>query len=339
MTVTNVTASPGIMVHHAERYPFGTVLRNVEGEGLRGDDFLSAVDLDWTVEKHDHLQVVTEKWGVLDVPGSVTVANDGGVPHPISTVGRKYEPFQHKPMQVAGDAMIDYGHATGWTAGGHLGYQKVFMLLALSAESQLRDGHKRALALTTGNTGTMAMRAKPFAERLFCVNQTPLLFAPRLGIVSIPHTSGGVVRVDALRDTLLRLSGYFDQQDKIIEQMEREFVSTRQVDTFIKEVFPDPKKVLLKPQSAFERGDARAKDALLAKRTDLRFLISSSPTMDNLREQGMSKAVLFHSLVEWSNYYAPTKSKIKAQDWRAKKMLHGTDVPLLRHGVKVLAKV
>ena len=339
-TTVTVTVSPGIYHHGLSptmRNPYGATLVDVP-EGMRGEDVLRHANLDWTVAKGDEVFVRTPL-GDVRLPNSGQYALDGGVPIGIGAVGPDFGTIQHTTLFEAGEYLISEGLAKGWSQAGHVGYSKVFGLLELTSECRLDDQHSRFLLLSTGHDGTAAAKASPFSRRLFCTNQYGLVWRRGGGVISIPHKKNGQVNADRLASSLLALSAEFDRQDALIASLEVEMVTRVEAQRFVEWVFPDTTGILVKPTSDYKRGDQRAYNALVDKRADLTNLIFHAPTMNNLRYSGhVSKAVLFHSVVEWSNYYSPTRSKVgRAQEARGKRMLLGTDIPLMARVAQHLA--
>lgn len=331
--MTTVNISPGIMDHSTERNPYGRILVDIEPENrLSAAAMMRQADLDYTVIKELPVTV-----GDMTYPKRAgTIALHHGQRFPIDIVGKDYETIQPVDALAPFDWLISEGFAKGWEQAGRFDYHRTFALMELESESRLdRDPHMRKAMVSLANDGSGSLRIRPWAQRIRCTNQEPMIFARRGGVVSIRHTRSARTLVPQLRGTIEQVLLTMDQHERLVAQLEESPASSHDIDEFVARMFPDRKSLLDKSEALFQRGERRAVTLLSEKRATLKNLIMFSPTTEELRSRRMSKAVLLHSAIEYSDYFSTVRGGVQ-QDARARKMLLGTDVPFKRRAASIV---
>ena len=139
--------------------------------------------LDWTVSLHDvtttyqipgqgqpvHIPVKNKQAVVKTTPTGEVI--------PLGIVGTKYKPFQNAEVFSVLDTLIDSGDARYAAAGEYDAGAKVWMLLQLPNEMEIKgDPHAAFLLAKTTHDGSGSVLIRPIIERLFCKNQINKIF-------------------------------------------------------------------------------------------------------------------------------------------------------------------
>lgn len=271
--------------------------------------------LDWTVSLHDvtttyqipgqgqpvHIPVNNKQAVVKTTPTGEVI--------PLGIVGTKYKPFQNAEVFSVLDTLIDSGDAKYAAAGEYDAGAKVWMLLQLPNEMEIKgDPHAAFLLAKTTHDGSGSVLIRPIIERLFCSNQINKIFraTDKRHTYTLRHTSNARLDVNDVRAILdITYTSIQDYTNLATTLIEREATRAQAVDYF-KKVFPLPSKIENTPYHLLSQGEKKQfTNAVIARNKSLD-IYANSPTQENIRNTQFG---LWQSVVEYADHGKPNKAK------------------------------
>jgi phage/plasmid-like protein (TIGR03299 family) len=271
--------------------------------------------LDWTVSLHD----VTTTYQIpgQGLPVHIPVKNKQAVVKttptgeviPLGIVGTKYKPFQNAEVFSVLDTLIDSGDARYAAAGEYDAGAKVWMLLQLPNEMEIKgDPHAAFLLAKTTHDGSGSVLIRPIIERLWCSNQINKIFRARdkQHTYTLRHTSNARLDVNDVRNILDITYSSIEQYSNLANVLlEREVTRSYAVDYF-KKVFPLPSKIEDAPVHLLSQGEKKQRtNANFARHTAMN-IFANSPTQENIRDTQFG---LWQAVVEYADHGKPNKTK------------------------------
>jgi phage/plasmid-like protein (TIGR03299 family) len=308
---------------------FGKTLINT-ADATSVDQAMHIADLDFRVAKVDlHSTYLDPNGaGVIDFPSHAGIIRTDTL-KPLSIMSAKYGVLQNDEVFAPLDILMREGiiesiPQAGYTNDG----ARVFMLARLEGGSKLDsfDPTLRNILIATTHDGSGATTARGWLERVACANQMPTMLSKKGSMTQIRHTANAADYLQGFRAAVLgavRSIETFEQQ--IIELSQLRTYSA-DVDTFIKKMFPIDSSLLTKQQDTLTRGEKGKVTRVTEGRANLRYLIEEAPTNENVRG---TKAALFHSAVEYSDYYSAGN--------RVERALYGRDVAFKAKALELAA--
>lgn len=271
--------------------------------------------LDWTVSLHDvtttyqipgqgqpvHIPVNNKQAVVKTTPTGEVI--------PLGIVGKKYKPFQNAEVFSVLDTLIDSGDARYAAAGEYDAGAKVWMLLQLPNEMEIKgDPHAAFLLAKTTHDGSGSVLIRPIIERLFCKNQINKIFRAKhqQHTYTLRHTSNARLDVNDVRTILdITYSSIQEYTNLATTLIEREASRSYAIDYF-KSVFPLPSKIEDAPIHLLSQGEKKQRTNAMTARHGAMQIYSTSPTQENIRNTQFG---LWQAVVEYADHGKPNKSK------------------------------
>ena len=309
---------------------FGKTLINT-ADATSVEQAMHIADLDYRVAKVDiHSTYLDPNGaGVIDFPSHAGIIRTDTL-KPLSIMSAKYGVLQNDEVLAPLDILMREGIVesipqAGYTNDG----ARVFMLARLSGESALDsfDPTHRNILIATTHDGSGATTARGWMERVACANQMPTMVSKKGSLMQIRHTANAA---DYLKDFRAAVVGAvrsietFEQQ--IIELSNTRILAST-AEKFIKAMFPVAPSLLNTREELLTRGQKSQVTRAIAGRDRLRWLIEEAPTNENVRG---TAAALFHSAVEYSDYYSAGN--------RVERALYGRDIAFKAKALELAAQ-
>jgi phage/plasmid-like protein (TIGR03299 family) len=271
--------------------------------------------LDWTVSLHDvtttyqipgqgqpvHIPVKNKQAVVKTTPTGEVI--------PLGIVGTKYKPFQNAEVFSVLDTLIDSGDARYAAAGEYDAGAKVWMLLQLPNEMEIKgDPHAAFLLAKTTHDGSGSVLIRPIIERLWCSNQINKIFRARdkQHTYTLRHTSNARLDVNDVRNILNITYSSIEQYSNLANVLLEREVTRNQAVEYFKKVFPLPSKIEDAPVHLLSQGEKKQRtNANFARHTAMN-IFTSSPTQENIRDTQFG---LWQAVVEYADHGKPNKAK------------------------------
>lgn len=262
--------------------------------------------LNWTVSLSD---MHTEQF--MHVPNKQAVVKKAdGKESVIGVVGNKYKVFQNGEVFSCLDGLIDSGDARYAAAGEYDGGAKVWMLMSLPKEMEIKgDPHAAFLLAKTSHDGSSSVSIRPIIERLWCHNQINRIYRAKnkAHTYTLRHTQNAVLSVSEIRDILnLTYASIDEYSDLANHLMEREATITHATEYF-KKVWGLPSKIENAPTHLLSKGEKNAKSRALNARAKAMAIYTDSPTQENIRGTEFG---LWQAVVEYADHYSQKDASI-----------------------------
>jgi len=278
-------------------------------------DVARQAGLDWSVSLHE----VTTTYQIpgQELPTHIPVKNKQAVVKtnalgeviPLGIVGTKYKPFQNAEVFSVLDTLIDSGDARYAAAGEYDAGAKVWMLLQLPNEMEIKgDPHAAFLLAKTTHDGSGSVLIRPIIERLFCRNQINKIFRAKNQqyTYTLRHTSKAILDVNDVRNILdITYSSIQEYTDLANVLIEREVTRSYALDYF-KKVFPLPSKIEEAPHILLSQGEKKQKTNAVIARNKAYEIFTNSETQENIRNTQFG---LWQAVVEYADHGKPNKAK------------------------------
>ena len=302
----------------AHRHPFGKVLQDVT-QAASVADAMALGGLDFTVSKVELSSHLIGSDGVTNIEypkhrGIVRTDTNAA----LAVVSDTYGVLQNSEVMAPLDYLMSEGIVSSIEQAGHInGGARVFMLANLSESTTITDDpHNRRILIATSHDGTGATTARGWLERVFCANQMPAMLSSKGAIYRIRHSSKAATYLKDFRSAVIAAVSSIQTLEDQISVLQQQRTTERDINWFVERMFPMKNFELMNtPAHLRTRGENVIVNRVTLNRDTLRNLITQSVTNENVRG---TRAALFHSAVEFSDYYAGGK--------RAERMLAGRDV-------------
>ncbi len=277
-------------------------------EATSASDVARQAGLDWSVSLHDLSASYTipgnEAADMLPIKNKLAVVKTTalGETVPIGVVGKRYQVFQNGEVFSALDSIIDSGQARYSAAGEYDDGAKVWMLLQLPDEMEIKgDPHTAFILARTSHDGSSSVIIRPIIERLFCANQINKIYNGRNKLTyTLRHTSNAQLNpveiANIMQLTRTNMEMYSDLSTLL---MERESTRGYAVEYF-KKVFPLPSKIELAPFDMLSKGEKSARTRALSARNLAFNIYNDSPTQTNIRNTEFG---LWQSVIEYADHH------------------------------------
>jgi phage/plasmid-like protein (TIGR03299 family) len=278
-------------------------------------DVARQAGLDWTVSLHEvtttyqipgqgqpvHIPVKNKQAVVKTTPlGEVT---------PLGIVGNKYKPFQNGEVFSMLDTLIDSGEARYAAAGEYDSGAKVWMLLQLPLEMEIKgDPHAAFLLAKTTHDGSGSVLIRPIIERLYCHNQINKIYRAKNKnhTYTLRHTSKAILDVNDVRSILdITYTAVQEYTDISTILLDRKIVRENAINYF-KKVFPLPTAVEESPVHLLSQGDKNLRTRAMEARHKAMNIYTASDTQANIRGTAFG---LWQSIVEYADHGKANKQK------------------------------
>jgi phage/plasmid-like protein (TIGR03299 family) len=278
-------------------------------------DVARQAGLDWSVSLHE--VAATYQIPGQGLPVHIPVKNKQAVVKttalgevtPLGIVGTKYKPFQNSEVFSVLDTLIDSGDARYAAAGEYDNGAKVWMLLQLPLEMEIKgDPHAAFLLAKTTHDGSGSVLIRPIIERLYCHNQINKIFRatdkPRT--YTLRHTSKAILDVNDVRSildiTYTSIQEYSDIASVLLERQ----VTREQALDYFKRAFPLPSKIEDTPHHLLSQGEKKQHTNATIARNNAYGIYTNSPTQENIRGTAFG---LWQAVVEYADHGKPNKAK------------------------------
>jgi phage/plasmid-like protein (TIGR03299 family) len=262
--------------------------------------------LNWTVglsEMHtsDFLHVPKKQAVVKTHQGKESV---------IGVVGSKYKVFQNSEVFGSLDGLIDSGQARYAAAGEYDDGAKVWMLMSLPKEMEIKgDPHAAFLLAKTSHDGSSSVVLRPIIERLFCSNQINRIFRAKnkAHTYTLRHTQNAVLSVSDMRNILDLTYSNIDMYSDLANHLINRETDIAHATAYFKKVWALPTKIENAPLHLLSKGEKNAKSRALNARAKAFAIYQHSPTQDNIRHTEFG---LWQSVVEYADHHSQKDASI-----------------------------
>jgi phage/plasmid-like protein (TIGR03299 family) len=262
--------------------------------------------LNWTVglsEMHtsDFLHVPKKQAVVKKADGKESV---------IGVVGSKYKVFQNSEVFGSLDGLIDSGQARYAAAGEYDDGAKVWMLMSLPREMEIKgDPHAAFLLAKTSHDGSSSVVLRPIIERLFCANQINRIFRAKnkAHTYTLRHTQNAVLSVSDMRNLLDLTYTNIDEYSNLANHLMQRESDINKATAYFKKVWALPTKIENAPLHLLSKGEKNAKSRALNARQKAFAIYSDSPTQENIRDTEFG---LWQAVVEYADHYSQKDASI-----------------------------
>lgn len=308
---------------------FGKTLVNTS-DATSIDEAMRIADLDFRVAKVDlHSTYLDPNGaGVIDFPSYAGIIRTDTL-KPLSIMSANYGVLQNDEVLAPLDILMREGIVesipqAGYTNDG----ARVFMLARLAGGSALDAGDPtlRNILIATTHDGSGATTARGWLERVACANQMPTMVAKKGAMKQIRHTANASAYLAEFRSAVVGAVRSIETFEQQIIQLSEQRTYGSDVDAFINRMFPIESSLLSKPQHLLTRGEKGKVTRVTEARARMHWLVEESPTNDNVRG---TKAALFHSAVEYSDYYSAGN--------RVERALYGRDIAFKAKALELAA--
>lgn len=262
--------------------------------------------LDWTVSLSD---MHTEQF--MHVPNKQAVVKKAnGKESVIGVVGNKYKVFQNGEVFSCLDGLIDSGDARYAAAGEYDGGAKVWMLMSLPKEMEIKgDPHAAFLLAKTSHDGSSSVSIRPIIERLWCHNQINRIYRAKnkAHTYTLRHTQNAVLSVSEIRDILDLTYASIDEYSDLANHLMERQVTINHATEYFKKVWGLPSKIENAPLHLLSKGEKNAKSRALNARQKAFAIYSDSPTQENIRGTEFG---LWQAVVEYADHYSQKDASI-----------------------------
>jgi len=308
---TEVVNRPEISVRNQSAW----IKSGVAVTATSASDVARQAGLDWSVSLHP---ITT----VYEVPGqeqpvhipvnnkqAVVKTTPTGDVVPLGIVGNKYKPLQNAEVFSVLDTLIDSGDARYAAAGEYAAGAKVWMLMQLPIEMEIKgDPHAAFLLAKTTHDGSGSVLIRPIIERLFCHNQINKIYraTDKKHTYMLRHTTNSKLDVNDVRGILDIAYTTIDDYTVMSEAMLDRQVTRQQAVDYFKKVFPLPSKIEDAPVALLSAGEKTQRTNALNHRARSLDIYENSPTQENIRETAFG---LWQAVVEYADHGKPGKSR------------------------------
>ena len=262
--------------------------------------------LNWTVGLSD---MHTEQF--MHVPKKqAVVKKDGGKESVIGVVGSKYKVFQNSEVFGSLDGLIDSGEARYAAAGEYDDGAKVWMLMSLPREMEIKgDPHAAFLLAKTSHDGSSSVVIRPIIERLFCANQINRIFRAKsqAHTYTLRHTSNAVLSVSDMRNLLDLTYSSIDMYSNLANHLMQREADIAKATAYFKKVWALPTKIEQSPVDLLSKGEKNAKSRAHNARQKALAIYTDSPTQENIRNTEFG---LWQAVVEYADHYSQKDASI-----------------------------
>lgn len=278
-------------------------------------DVARQAGLDWSVSLHPiaTLYQIPGKGLPMHIPvnnkQAVVKTTPTGEVVPLGIVGNKYKPLQNAELFSVLDTLIDSGDARYAAAGEYAAGAKVWMLMQLPIEMEIKgDPHAAFLLAKTTHDGSGSVLIRPIIERLFCHNQINKIYraTDKRHTYMLRHTTNSKLDVNDVRGILDIAYTTIDDYTVMSEAMLERQVTRQQAVDYFKKVFPLPSKVEDTPLDLLSTGEKVQRTNALNHRARSLDIYENSPTQENIRETAFG---LWQAVVEYADHGKPGKSR------------------------------
>jgi phage/plasmid-like protein (TIGR03299 family) len=278
-------------------------------------DVARQAGLDWSVSLHPvtTLYQIPGKGLPMHIPvhnkQAVVKTTPTGEVTPLGIVGNKYKPLQNAEVFSVLDTLIDSGDARYAAAGEYAAGAKVWMLMQLPIEMEIKgDPHAAFLLAKTTHDGSGSVLIRPIIERLFCHNQINKIYraTDKKRTYMLRHTTNSKLDVNDVRGILDIAYTTIDDYTVMSEAMLERQVTRQYAVDYFKKVFPLPSKIEDTPLDLLSAGEKMQRTNALNHRARSLDIYENSPTQENIRETAFG---LWQAVVEYADHGKPGKSK------------------------------
>lgn len=201
------------------------------------EELMRYCGMDWEVEKRSMYYDAGEGSDLIEVPDKMVVVRCGN-DFPLGVVGNGYKCVGNNE---AFGILKDYMAEGGWKAvrvGMAKKGKRVFVVLKSPRDIRIGDDLVgNYLMVSTSHDGTLKMnfRIMPVRERSIVVLPCG---ADTTGF-GLMHTSGISDKINEARRILSLVDGHLSEVSGIYEDLRRTNITDRQMDTYVKNLFPD----------------------------------------------------------------------------------------------------
>jgi phage/plasmid-like protein (TIGR03299 family) len=262
--------------------------------------------LDWTVSLSN---MHTEEFMHVPKKQAVVKKHDGKQ-SVIGVVGSKYKVFQNSEVFGSLDGLIDSGEARYAAAGEYDDGAKVWMLMSLPKEMEIKgDPHAAFLLAKTSHDGSSSVVVRPIIERLFCANQINRIFRAKnkAHTYTLRHTSNAVLSVSDMRNLLDLTYSSIDMYSDLANHLIQRETDISRATAYFKKVWALPTKIEQAPMHLLSKGEKNAKSRALNARQKAFAIYSDSPTQENIRDTEFG---LWQAVVEYADHYSQKDASI-----------------------------
>jgi phage/plasmid-like protein (TIGR03299 family) len=228
----------------------------------------------------------------------------------IGVVGSKYKVFQNSEVFGSLDGLIDSGEARYAAAGEYDGGAKVWMLMSLPKEMEIKgDPHAAFLLAKTSHDGSSSVVLRPIIERLFCANQINRIFRSKsqAHTYTLRHTQNAVLSVSDMRNLLDLTYSSIDMYSDLANHLMQRESDINRATAYFKKVWALPTKIENAPLHLLSKGEKNAKSRALNARQKAFAIYSDSPTQENIRNTEFG---LWQAVVEYADHYSQKDASI-----------------------------
>lgn len=262
--------------------------------------------LDWTVSLSD---MHTEQF--MHVPKKqAVVKKHNGKESVIGVVGNKYKVFQNSEVFGSLDGLIDSGEARYAAAGEYDDGAKVWMLMSLPKEMEIKgDPHAAFLLAKTSHDGSSSVVLRPIIERLWCSNQINRIFKAKnkAHTYTLRHTQNAVLSVSDMRNILDLTYSSIDMYSDLANHLIQREADLAKATAYFKKVWALPTKIEQSPLHLLSKGEKNAKSRALNARQKALAIYSDSPTQENIRNTEFG---LWQAVVEYADHHTHRDASI-----------------------------
>ena len=262
--------------------------------------------LDWTVSLSD-----MHTSDFLHVPNKQAVVKKADNKESvIGVVGSKYKVFQNSEVFGSLDTLIDSGEARYAAAGEYDGGAKVWMLMSLPKEMEIKgDPHSAFLLARTSHDGSSSVIVRPIIERLWCKNQINRIFkAKKMNhTYTLRHTANAQLSISDMRNLLDLTYTSVEQYEGLANELLKRDATREHALNYFKKVWALPSSIEDAPLHLLTKGEKNARARAQNARAKALAIYEESPTQENIRNTQFG---MWQSVVEYADHYSVRDASI-----------------------------
>jgi len=170
----------------------------------------------------------------------------------LGVVGSRYVPIQNKDAFTMFDALVGEGEAIYHTAGALGKGERIWLLAKLPDYIRVNgnDIVEKYLLLTNSHDGSEVVRVKLTPIRVVCENTLTAALQGTEQEVRIRHTSNAQVKLKEAHEILGLSNWLYTELDRIFNQMSGRKVTGKEMEDYVKAIFPEPPRVEYRSHAA-----------------------------------------------------------------------------------------
>lgn len=210
------------------------------------EEVIERANLDWEVVKKPVYAFDGEHFCVIPGHQATIRANSWGKKdcRPFGLVGDNYQILQNHEAFRFFDPVVESGCVTYETAGALGDGEQIWVLAKVKEDIYVKgkDQIKRYLLLSNGHDGRTALQVRFTPVRVVCWNTLSAALAKGKDLIKSHHGRGMHSRLENKQEDLKSILAHYDTLADHFERFVNKTMIENMLPTYLKSVFPDPKR-------------------------------------------------------------------------------------------------